>query len=65
MVYGSRFTVYANELRGGFFITVNRHLTTINTEIGAIWLNSDETMIKAAVVNPLPGVTKKEDGRPF
>jgi hypothetical protein len=47
MVYGSRFTVYAIELRGGFFITVNRQLTTINTEIGAIRLNSDETMIKA------------------
>ena len=46
MVYGSRFTVYAIELRGGFFITVNRQLTTINTEIGAIWLKPDETMIK-------------------
>jgi len=47
MVYGSRFTVYAIELKVGFFITVNRQLTTINTVIGAIWLNSDETMIKA------------------
>jgi len=39
---GLRFAVYAIELRGVFFITVNRQLTTINTEIGAIWWKTRE-----------------------
>jgi len=32
----------------GVFITGNRQPSTINTKIGAIWLNSDEMMIKAS-----------------